>query len=197
MLGACLGEDPRSLVFRRDPEGKPWLCRAPGERTLAFNLSHSGTLAALAVSALPLDTGIDVEAQRGARRFDALARRYFSEPEQAAVCEAEKGDLAGVFYDIWTLKEAWLKARGSGIRVPLADFGFHRAGRLLAFSATHALEPRPADWRFWSWRIEGRASLALAIRDPGMECGEPQIHLGMPLGRWVPLPLDPRAATHW
>ncbi len=124
-------------------------------------------------------------------------RRYFSAPVRGAVFRAEEGERAGVFYDTWTLKEAWLKARGSGIRVPLADFGFHREGRLLAFSASRALEPRPADWRFWCWGIGGLASLALAIRDPGRECGRPQIHRGVPLGAWKPFPLDPVAATHW
>lgn len=192
-----LGEDPARLVFGRSPEGKPWLFRAPGAPGLAFNLSHSGTLAALAVAPPGLDTGVDVEAHRDGRRFEALARRYFSTPEQGALSADGPEGMAGNFYDTWTLKEAWLKARGSGIRVPLADFGFHRNGASLSFSAAPALDSRPSDWRFWCWRLGRQASLSLAIRDPGRVSGEPRIHHGLPLGNWDPLAPEARAASDW
>lgn len=197
VLGELLGEAPAGLAFSRSPEGKPALLRPPGAATLAFNLSHSGTLAALAVAPGGSELGVDVELHRGGRRFEALARRFFSEAEKEAVLRAGEKTVAGVFYGTWTRKEAWLKARGSGIRVPLADFGIHREGRSLAFSATRALESSPADWRFWEWSLDQPASLSLAIRDPGGRFCEPEILWGAPLVSWAPLGLSPPAASHW
>ncbi|MFM7272387.1 MAG: 4'-phosphopantetheinyl transferase family protein [Gammaproteobacteria bacterium] len=140
---------------------------------------------------------MDVEAHRDGRRFEALARRYFSVPEQEALSSAGPEDMAGHFYDTWTLKEAWLKARGSGIRVPLADFGFHRDGARLSFSATPTLDPRPSDWRFWCWRLGRQASLSLAIRDPARVSGAPLIRRGLPLGNWDPFAPEARAGSDW
>ena len=98
---------PAHLVI--DPDGKPRLA----DDALAFNLSHSGSLALVAVSQVgPL--GVDVEEHRVIREVDRLARRYFT-PGEAALVAAEPR----AFFRLWTRKEAWIKAQGGGLAIPL------------------------------------------------------------------------------
>lgn len=83
---------------------------------LYFSLSHSGGIAVCAVADLPV--GVDVQAPCACR--EALARRFFAPAEQAALAEAEDRDEA--FGRIWCRKEAYLKALGMGMTIPLGSF---------------------------------------------------------------------------
>lgn len=113
-LADRLAKDPSSLKIRRDAMGKPYLEGHP----LHFNLSHSGHLAALALCK-DHPVGIDLELLSPARDLSALVARYFSAAEQRA-WEAlpERAQIYG-FYKCWTRKEAYLKARGLGLRKEL------------------------------------------------------------------------------
>jgi 4'-phosphopantetheinyl transferase len=109
ILAHYLGADSRGLSIVRDPNGKPVL----QPDVLAFNVSHSGDLALIAVSRVgPL--GIDVERERAEVATVDLARRYFTRSE-AALVEANPR----TFFRIWTRKEAWAKAQGLGLAIPL------------------------------------------------------------------------------
>jgi 4'-phosphopantetheinyl transferase len=106
ILAGYLGEPP---VIVTDAHGKPHVA---GDR-IAFNLSHSEALAIVAVSREgPL--GVDLEYRGRPRDTAALARRYFTAAEAALV--AADPDA---FYRIWTRKEAWVKAQGAGLAIPL------------------------------------------------------------------------------
>jgi 4'-phosphopantetheinyl transferase len=94
-----------------DVLGKPFcpLAGAPH-----FNLSHAAGWLALAMR-LEGPVGIDIEDTRREVDQEKLAARWFSDAERRAVAEGG----AEIFFDIWTRKEAWLKAAGTGIRVRL------------------------------------------------------------------------------
>ena len=112
LLGARLAQAPAAISLTAQPHGKPRLSGAG--RGVGFNLSHSGDLVAVAVSD-GAAVGVDVEriAQRDVAR---LAGRWFT-PSEAAAVRAQRGMAALVlFHRIWTAKEAWLKARGVGLR---------------------------------------------------------------------------------
>jgi len=116
-FGAAVGADPRSLAISIGEHGKPGLsgvAHAPD-----FNLSHSADIAVLAVA--PAAVGVDVEALRAVPKADRLAHRFFSRAEEAAVRAAEAADRDRVFFRIWTQKEAWLKATGLGVGMPLRE----------------------------------------------------------------------------
>ena len=116
ILGGYLGVDPRGIEFRRGPRGKPYLA-AEGP---FFNLSHSGKLALIAVGGVEL--GLDLEKVRHLERFDEIGRRHFSESEFAAL-DALEGDARQLaFYRCWTRKEAYIKALGEGLSMPLDTF---------------------------------------------------------------------------
>ncbi len=112
ILARYLGRDAHALHFIAGEHGKPALA----DRELEFNVSHSGDLVALAfASATPV--GIDIERERELNDANALARRFFSPAEAAAVLED-----ASRFFRIWTAKEALIKAVGAGLSLDLASF---------------------------------------------------------------------------
>ncbi|MBI1220618.1 MAG: 4'-phosphopantetheinyl transferase superfamily protein [Rhodobacteraceae bacterium] len=114
ILGGYVGCDPAALVFTESGNGKPELAQGP-----AFNLSHSGGWAALAVTPAPR-LGVDIEAHRTVE--PEVAERFFSRAEQH-----DLAPLAGVawrdaFFRCWTRKEAFVKAVGAGLSLPLDSF---------------------------------------------------------------------------
>lgn len=111
VLRGLLGREPQLL---REPEGKPYLAG----RELSFNLSHSHHLAVLAVG--PTELGVDVEYMGRDVDFLALARRFFAVPEWAWL--ERQPSAREPFYRIWTRKEAYIKALGTGLRHPLDAF---------------------------------------------------------------------------
>jgi 4'-phosphopantetheinyl transferase len=117
MLGRTLGRDPGSLQFASEGNGKPTLPAAP----LAFNLSHSGGVAALAIAKVG-PVGIDVEELRGDRDLVGLASRYFAPLEYAALLRLPSAQRTLGFYSCWTRKEAFIKALGEGLSHPLDAF---------------------------------------------------------------------------
>lgn len=117
-LAQYLGVPPNRIGFATNAFGKPSLRPGFGAR-LGFNLSHSADLAVIAV-ALGADVGVDVE--RVHRETDGIppahaevARQFFSAAEQAHLAELPPARRARAFLQAWTLREAYLKARGEGL----------------------------------------------------------------------------------
>jgi 4'-phosphopantetheinyl transferase len=104
---------PGEIAFRRGPVGKPSLADT-GPTPLFFNLSHSGELALVAVTALG-EIGVDVERVREMASADQLAARFFHPNEVAALRALPAEQRAVGFFNAWTRKEAFLKATGKGI----------------------------------------------------------------------------------
>ena len=122
ILAATLGTNPKALTFAEGPHRKPYLTDHP----FHFNLAHAGGQALLAVSSQgPL--GVDLEPIRPLPDFLALAEN-FSAPERTALQQLA-GDpaLPLAFFQCWTRKEAFAKALGSGLSLPLDSFAvtFH------------------------------------------------------------------------
>ena len=114
VLGHRLGVSPQSLGLRTEPDGKPQLAETAGKQ-LQFNLSHSGSMAVLAVTDARA-VGVDVEELTRRVDIDAVARRQFTERECAMLADAD--DTRALFFELWVRKEALIKAVGTGFRVP-------------------------------------------------------------------------------
>jgi 4'-phosphopantetheinyl transferase len=115
ILGSYVGLAPESVGFREGAGGKPELA----DKSLRFNLSHSKSVAALAVS-MDVEVGVDVE---DIRPIDTdVAKRYFSPAENASLAALGGWERLEAFYRCWTRKEAILKAEGVGLRTPLDWF---------------------------------------------------------------------------
>lgn len=120
ILARYLHRDPARLQFCYGPEGKPAL--APGQAPdVRFNLSHSHGLALFAVTRIG-EIGIDVERIDADVARERVAERFFS-PQEVSALRALPAHLQPVaFFNCWTRKEAYVKARGDGLRLPLDSF---------------------------------------------------------------------------
>ncbi|MFZ5918973.1 MAG: 4'-phosphopantetheinyl transferase family protein [Chloroflexota bacterium] len=120
-LGRYLDAKPASLRFRYSAHGKPSLAAGWGGDTLRFNISHANGLAVLAF-ALGREVGVDVEYIRpDLARLD-VAEMFFSAQEVAVLRALPAEAQARAFFDCWTRKEAYIKARGEGLSLPLDQF---------------------------------------------------------------------------
>lgn len=119
ILGHYAGISPSDVRFRHGRRGKPALDL---ERTaLRFNLSHSGNLALVAL-ARTREIGVDVERIRLDRDLERIATRFFSKVEVATLLAIPPAERAAAFYRCWTRKEAYIKAIGDGLAIPLDSF---------------------------------------------------------------------------
>lgn len=125
VLGRYLDVPPGSLRFSYGAHGKPLLSpefvAESAEGGLEFNVSHSHTLALVAV-ARGRALGVDIERLRADAAERQIAERFFSAQEVAALCALPDAQQPRAFFDCWTRKEAYIKARGEGLSFPLDEF---------------------------------------------------------------------------
>lgn len=100
------------------PQGKPHVTSVP---QLHFSISHSYNYVVAAFGSAPL--GIDVE-RIGNKTFEPIAKRFFAPSEYDYLLSLPKAHRRSAFYQLWTLKEAYIKALGRGMQIPLASFAF-------------------------------------------------------------------------
>ncbi len=117
LLASYLGCAPAALAFSYNPHGKPYFNESP----LSFNLSHAHERALLGIT-MNRDVGVDVEYVRADFATEEVAERYFSADELRALRSLPREQQATAFFRCWTQKEAYIKARGEGLSMPLADF---------------------------------------------------------------------------
>jgi 4'-phosphopantetheinyl transferase len=156
--------EPQAWRFKVGSYGRPEIAE-PRSR-LRFNLSRRRGLAACAVT-LDRDIGIDVEYVSKDFPIDTV-ERVFSPRERSSLLGASADARAGLFFEYWTLKEAYIKARGLGLSLPLDQFSFDKGsdGRWRIVSEPQ-LHEYPERWRFWSWRVANDHQMALAIDQSG------------------------------
>ena len=118
LLAQYLGCEPAWLVFTYGEHGKPAL----QESDLSFNMSHSHEMVLYAVTRVRA-VGIDVEWPRPKVAYEQIAERFFSLEEREALSAVATTEKKAAFYNIWTRKEAYIKARGDGITAGLDTFG--------------------------------------------------------------------------
>lgn len=165
VLSHYSGHDPRAFRFRRNRHGKPTL-ETPREPPLEFNLSHTRGLVVCAVT-LRDAVGVDVEHQ--SRRITApleLASRFFTPEETTALTGLPPDRQQTAFLDIWTLKEALVKARGASIFAPAAGFNSLPSAAGLASESSD-------NWQFARGRLASHYHAALAV------CGPASIELAV------------------
>ena len=121
ILSRYLDVDPRQLRFRYVDYGKPSLIPFPGQEALHFNLSHSDGLALYAV-ARDRQIGIDLERVCPVAEAEQIAERFFSAQEKTVFRSLPADLKREAFFTCWTRKEAYIKARGAGMSLPLDQF---------------------------------------------------------------------------
>ncbi len=121
ILASYLATDPNSLTFSYSKKEKPSLGPADVDKGITFNVSHSGGIALFAFSRRR-EVGIDVEQVRRDADLEAIARRFFSTREQGQLAALPAEEKFDAFFRCWTRKEAYIKATGDGLSLPLSQF---------------------------------------------------------------------------
>lgn len=121
MLGAYLDRDPAGLEFQYGPKGKPSLTSGQGQEDLRFNLSHSSELGLYGL-ARHEELGVDVEKLRPMPDAEQIAERFFSQSERETLRTVPEEAKSNAFFHCWTRKEAYIKATGDGLSMPLDRF---------------------------------------------------------------------------
>ncbi len=127
----------------------------------SFNLAHSGGMVACALSLLP-DVGVDLEDLDRRPMSPDLFRRYCSPAEIADIERQPEDGRMRRFLTYWTLKEAYLKARGLGIAVHLADVEFSIGAPRPSIAFRGSLEGSDPGWAFALFQPSPRALLSVA-----------------------------------
>ena len=180
VLAQYLGLAPAAVAFSKNIHGKPQL--SP-QTALYFNLTHTNGLVALAVTRSG-PVGIHVEFLSRQADIVKLTGRYFARDEASALFSLPVSDWNQRFYDLWTLKEAYLKACGTGLATPLGDFSFGFPGKGISISFSNAIKDDPAAWQFWQLDVDGAWRLSLAL-NAGMETAcAIRARKGIPLGEF-------------
>lgn len=161
VLSRYTGLAPEAVIFLRTDKGKPYLPQSD----IRFSLSHSGDWALLAVGKVEL-IGVDIEAVRATRDLRGIAENYYH-PHEIAQLQT----LAGVvqsdyFYRLWTLKEAFFKALGTGISTGLEKVAFDLADDKISVQIATALNEQDDDWQFHQWTLSAQDYCALACKHP-------------------------------
>ena len=121
ILGHYLNIGASQLQFIYGPKGKPALAKDWGGGTIRFNMSHSHELALYAVM-LDREIGVDVEYMHPIAEMEQIAERFFSKKENGVFRALPERKKTEAFYNCWTRKEAFIKAIGDGLSLPLDKF---------------------------------------------------------------------------
>ncbi len=160
---------PENVHFTVNAYGKPALQTSSDQPLLSFNLSHSHGLALYAFTGI-CELGIDIEYMRTNLEYTEVATHFFSQREIADLRSLPKEHTASGFFTAWTRKEAYIKARGLGLSLPLDQFDV-------------SLHP------------EAPAAL-LEIREPGLDAATWSMHeIPVPAGYKAALALPARNIT--
>ena len=159
ILGRYLHCDPAELTFHLNQYGKPALV----DSTLEFNLSHSGDLALIAVTQRR-KIGVDVERIRQGISSHVIARQYFSKSEIAELQSLPLEQRETAFFTCWTRKEAYIKAHGLGLALPLESFDVSLTPEQPAILRATRPDPQESTrWTLLSLDVDPNYAGALAV----------------------------------
>lgn len=177
VLGRYLDLNPREVQFTYTVQGKPELAAAQASG-LHFNLAHSGDLALVALAyGRPL--GVDLERKHSVGSMDLLVERFFAPGERAAFSRLPPEQKPLAFLLGWTRKEAYLKARGEGLALPLNQFEVTLSpGEPPGLVADWRSPPSAAPWVLLDIEAAPGYAAALAVAGPVSELSAWQWSVG-------------------
>jgi 4'-phosphopantetheinyl transferase len=161
ILAAYIRCAPSALKFEQEPFGRPRLAHSDVSPGLDFNLAHSHEVAVFAVGR-GRRVGIDVEYVRSMDDLSGVARTAFSPAERARLAALPPGEQVPAFFDCWTCKEAYLKARGDGLSAPLQAFDMRLDDSNAPALGAHRLDPLEVG-RWWLQRLAIAPGYAAAL----------------------------------
>lgn len=163
---------PRDWAFSTNAYGRPEIVN-PRAGNLTFNISHTHSLIVMGVTR-GRALGVDVENVRARAVSIDIADHYFAPQEVAVLAAAPAREQQDRFFEYWTFKESYIKARGMGLSLPLDKFSFHYSDDRAVGIAIH---PELADdatrWQFWQFRPTPEYLVAICAERVG--AGSPRL----------------------
>lgn len=159
-LARYTGEQAEAWRFAYNEYGKPHIANSPFVH-IQFNLSHTDGLIACAFSQ-GFTIGLDVERIRHEIDSLTLARSVLAKQERASLTSLSSQECLKRFFDYWTLKEAFIKAKGIGLSMPLTDFWFELGGDYPQIIFASEPENRKATWQFRQFAPTSSHRMAIA-----------------------------------
>ncbi|MEE9492524.1 MAG: 4'-phosphopantetheinyl transferase superfamily protein [Gammaproteobacteria bacterium] len=164
VLSQYAAVSPRDWQFQTNRFGRPELSASCADTGLRFNLTHTRGMAACIVTK-SMDCGIDIEQLQRQSCMTDIARKMFSPSENLALEQAADAQKSRLFYSLWTLKEAYVKACGTGLTVSTRDFSFDINNKKdIAVSFVAESNDCPEQWYFSLYSPISQAVLATALR---------------------------------
>lgn len=157
---------PRDWTFSTNEYGRPEISNpCTHHPSLRFNLSHAEGMAVCAVTCVD-DIGVDVEHVKRRADLRNIAHYFFAPGECESLNALDDEGMRRRFFEIWTLKEAYIKGRGMGLRLPLDGFGFE-IDEFISIYFEESVVDDPARWRFALLRLDEEHQLGLALAQTG------------------------------
>jgi 4'-phosphopantetheinyl transferase len=168
ILGMYLGVKPEEVKFSQDANGKPQLGELFSTVALQFNVSHSKGLGLIAV-ARGMNVGVDIEWVRPIPGAEGIAQAHFSTKERDCLARLSDSQFTEGFISCWTRKEAYIKALGGGLSIPLNGFCVAtQAGEVVECHGTGGSSKLTRIWKVMDLRFE--------------EVGSREVYLGALVG---------------
>jgi 4'-phosphopantetheinyl transferase len=161
ILAKYLETKPSALRFVSNEFGKPRVEDSQEACNVSFNLSHSGELVLIAV-AIDRDVGVDVEFIDNSVPYEEIASRFFSVNEIAALGALPQSLRPARFFNCWARKEAYIKARGRGLSIPLDSFDVWPIKGETATSVSIEKSTDTSNWKIENLKIDSRYAAAVA-----------------------------------
>lgn len=181
LLSQYVNVSSSDLNFFTNANGKPFLAAAPAAVNIQFNLSHSYEVVVIGVTR-GREIGVDVERVREEFAFDEVAQRFFTPREVAALNALPIRLQREAFYKSWTSKEAFLKAKGTGLSGELDEVE-------ILFTPEEGVRVNGtiSNWTLVELKPRDGYIAALAVEGPGcrLKCFQ-----------WRPLPTNPSTHRH-
>lgn len=168
LLSRYTGLAPGDWCFAANAYGRPAIAAPQLTHALSFNLSHSGGFIACLISRRRL-IGVDVEDVHRSAGTLAMSEVFLSPAETAALRATPERQRQMRFFEYWTLKESYMKARGMGLSLPLAKFSFELPPAVPDSPRIHFDDDfvdDPDAWHFELVRPEPRYVVAVSVRKP-------------------------------
>ena len=163
---------PSDWKFVENEYGRPELAPEHNHIPIRYNLSHTDGLIVFAVVS-GRELGVDVENITRGGDLVPIADRFFSDAEVVDLHTVPSARQEDRFFDYWTLKEAYIKARGMGLSIPLGDFGYQLSDdhNNIEITINESQGDDPERWMFRQWRHQPDHKIALCVErnpDPGV-----------------------------
>ena len=182
VLSRYVAVDPTEWMFSTNAYGRPEIVNPPArDACLSFNISHTHSLIVLGVTRRRA-LGVDVENVCTREISIDIADRYFAPEEVAALRAAPPRQQQYRFFEYWTFKESYIKARGMGLSLPLDKFSFHYPDDHAVEIAIHPeLDDDSARWQFWQFLPTPEYLVAICAERVGAQSPSLVVRHAVPL----------------